>query len=145
MENYTEQIIFEEIYKEYTESIERDPQKLVVKALTRSIAKFLMKLINNKETFIAPEKFKNPTYSATNPDVRNEEDKKYIVRVYFKTNKEWKFPARDIGNARDIAARCTREGVWVVNHEGTEEFYPVTEIHKAKIIPVSLNTVTLNN
>lgn len=59
---------------------------------------------------------------------------KYIVKVYFKTNAEYIFPARDLRNARDIAARCTREGVWIVNEDDSEEFFPITEVHKAKII-----------
>jgi len=61
---------------------------------------------------------------------------KYIVRIYFKTNAEHEFPARDLRNARDIAARCTREGVWIINADKTEEYFPITEIHKAKILTV---------
>ena len=69
------------------------------------------------------------------PDSRNEKvETKYDVRVYFKTGKEHTFPAREIGNARDIASRVTREGAWLIV-DGIEEFYPITEIHKAKIIP----------
>ena len=57
------------------------------------------------------------------------------VKVYFKTNAYYVFPARDLRNARDIAARVTREGCWIINEDGTEEFFPITEVHKAKIIP----------
>jgi len=109
---------------------------------------------NGKEWFIKKKAIiikRNPSQNENsipkindNPDSRNEESKKYIVRVYFKVNKEWEFPARDIDNARDIAARCTREGVWIVNSNGTEEFYPVAEIYKAKIIPVLLDRMIKN-
>jgi len=75
-----------------------------------------------------------------NPD-RNKNNATYIVRIYFKTNSEHEFPARDIRNARDIAARATREGVWIVNEDKTEEFFPIHEIHKAKIIPTSLSKI----
>ena len=68
-----------------------------------------------------------------NPDSRNR-DGEFCVRVYFKTNREHVFPARDIDNARDIAGRVTREGCWIINSDGTEEFFPITEIHKAKIV-----------
>jgi hypothetical protein len=58
---------------------------------------------------------------------------KYFVKVYFKTNKEWVFPARDLGNARDIASRIVREGAWLGLENGDEEFYPTAEVHKAKV------------
>ena len=57
------------------------------------------------------------------------------VKVYLKTNATVRFPARDIRNARDIAAKITREGLWIVNDDGTEEYLPVTEVNKAKILP----------
>lgn len=71
-----------------------------------------------------------------NPDERNSATGActYIVRVYFKTNREHEFPARDLSNARDIAARVTREGCWIVNGDGTEEYFPTHTIHKAKIV-----------
>lgn len=69
-----------------------------------------------------------------NPDTRNRRGL-YGVRVYFNTGREHYFPARDIGNARDIAARVTREGAWIVHADGTEEHFPVHTIHKAKILP----------
>lgn len=73
----------------------------------------------------------------SNPDLRNETIKNFIVRVYFNTNAEYEFPARDLRNARDIAARVTREGCWIINNDKTEEFFPITQIHKVKIIPLS--------
>lgn len=60
----------------------------------------------------------------------------YKVRVYFMTNREHVFPARDLDNARDIAARITREGCWIVHEDGSEEYFPVHVIHKAKILRV---------
>ena len=48
---------------------------------------------------------------------------KYIVRIYFKTNAEHEFPARDLRNARDIAAtrriveREDRRGFGIENME----------------------------
>lgn len=57
------------------------------------------------------------------------------VKVYFKTNAVCYFPARDLRNARDMAARITREGLWLINEDGTEEYFPTTELHKAKILP----------
>ena len=69
------------------------------------------------------------------PDKRNK-DGKWRVRIYFGTNAEHEFPARDQRNARDIAARCTREGVWIVDpKDKTEEFFPTHVVHKAKILP----------
>jgi len=70
-----------------------------------------------------------------NPDDRNNDGEiRYYVRVYFKTNREHLFPARDLDNARDIAARCVREHVWIILDNGQEEFFPPTEIHKVKIV-----------
>ena len=74
----------------------------------------------------------------SNPDERNKKNPTYNVRVYFNTNAEHEFPARDIRNARDIAARVVREGAWIVNEDRTEEFFPPHTIHKAKIIPIKL-------
>jgi len=57
------------------------------------------------------------------------------VRAYLKTNATVEFPARDIFNAREIAKRIITEGLWIINDDGTEEFYPITQVWKAKIIP----------
>ena len=56
------------------------------------------------------------------------------VKVYLTSNAEIFFPARDIRNAREIAKRCITEGVWVINNDKTEEFYPIQQIYKVKII-----------
>jgi hypothetical protein len=56
------------------------------------------------------------------------------VKVYLTSNAEVIFPARDIRNAREIAKRCITEGVWVENENKTEEFYPINQVYKVKII-----------
>lgn len=72
-----------------------------------------------------------------NPDKRNlQNEVRYKVRVYFHSTREHEFPARDIGNARDIAARCCQQHVWIIHPNGDEEFFPPTEIHKIKIVKV---------
>lgn len=55
-----------------------------------------------------------------------------IVKVYMKSNAIYEFPARDINNAREIAKRIIMEGLWTEEKE--EQFYPITEIYKVKII-----------
>jgi len=56
------------------------------------------------------------------------------VRVYFTTNATHDFPARDKRNAREIAKRIIMEGCWIINEDETEEFYPITQIFKVKIL-----------
>lgn len=57
---------------------------------------------------------------------------KMIVKVYMKSNAIYEFPARDINNAREIAKRIITEGLWTEEEE--EQFYPITEIYKVKIV-----------
>lgn len=59
----------------------------------------------------------------------------YEVKVYFMSNAEHCFPARDKRNAREIAKRCIVEGVFITNDDNIEEFYPPHCIYKVKIIP----------
>jgi muconolactone delta-isomerase len=54
------------------------------------------------------------------------------VKVYMISNAIFEFPARNINNAREIAKRIIMEGLWT--EEGEEEFYPITQIYKVKII-----------
>lgn len=56
------------------------------------------------------------------------------VKAYLKNCATYEFPARDLENAREIAYRITTEGLWKKHDDGTEEYYPITEIQKAKII-----------
>ena len=56
------------------------------------------------------------------------------VRVYFTSNANYDFPARDLRNAREIAKRIIVEGCWIVNKDKTEEFYPTRQIYKVKIL-----------
>lgn len=56
-----------------------------------------------------------------------------IVRVYMKSNAIHEFPARDLSNAQEIAARATREGLWVIE-DGDHVYYPITEVYKAKVV-----------
>lgn len=56
------------------------------------------------------------------------------VKVYLTSNAEIFFPARDERNAREIAKRVITEGVHVSNKNNTEEFYPITQVYKVKII-----------
>lgn len=69
-----------------------------------------------------------------NPDERNKDIATYEVRVYFLTNREHRFPARNLDNARDIAARCVNQHVWIIDDDGDEEFFPPSQIHKVKIV-----------
>ena len=66
-------------------------------------------------------------------NTRNE-DMPYSVRIYLKSNAEHYFPARDERNAREIAKRIITEGCWIINDDRSEEFYPVGQIYKVKII-----------
>lgn len=85
----------------------------------------------------SPEKLQDIPIINNNPDSRNATlDYEYVVRVYFQTGREHEFPARDLSNARDIAARCVREYVWIILPNGEEEHFPPTEIHKTKIVKV---------
>ncbi|KKM05982.1 hypothetical protein LCGC14_1748580 [marine sediment metagenome] len=56
------------------------------------------------------------------------------VRAYLKHNVTHEFPARDTNNAREIAKRICGEGLWVVNEDEDEVFYPITEVFKVKIV-----------
>lgn len=58
-----------------------------------------------------------------------------IVRAYLKVNVTHEFPVRSKEHAREIAARISREGLWVVYGDGREEMYPITEIFKVAILP----------
>lgn len=69
------------------------------------------------------------------PDTPTKALATHTVRVYFKTSRTVDFPARSLDNARDIAARCVSEYVWVVEDD-REEFFPPTEIHKVTIVKV---------
>jgi len=55
------------------------------------------------------------------------------VKVYMLSNAIFYFKARNINNAREIAKRIITEGLWT-EEEGNEEFYPITQIYKVKII-----------
>lgn len=69
-----------------------------------------------------------------NPDERNMNMSiKYNVRVYFNSNSEHIFPARNLHNAREIAKRVITEGAHIIN-ENNEVFYPIHQIYKVKII-----------
>ena len=59
---------------------------------------------------------------------------KLTVVCYLNSHATMNFPARDERNAREIAKRIITEGAWVINKDGTEEFYPVAQIYKVKII-----------
>jgi hypothetical protein len=59
----------------------------------------------------------------------------YTVIAYLKNCATYRFPARSLENAREIAYRIITEGLWVIHDDGTEEYYPITEIQKAKVTP----------
>ena len=63
-----------------------------------------------------------------------EKESKMKVIVYFMSNAMHEFQARDERNAREIAKRIITEGCRVINGDGTEEFYPITQIYKTKIL-----------
>ena len=56
------------------------------------------------------------------------------VRVYLTSNATIEWAARDIRNAREIAKRVIMEGIHEINEDGTEEFYPIQQVYKVKII-----------
>ena len=58
----------------------------------------------------------------------------FKVKVYFKTNAIHFFDARDERNAREIAKRIINEGAYIINDDRSEEFYPVNQIYKVKIL-----------
>ncbi len=60
---------------------------------------------------------------------------KYTVRAYLITNEVYEFPARDLNNARETAARITREGAWVILGKGVECYWPTDKVFKVKIFP----------
>ena len=55
------------------------------------------------------------------------------VKVYLKSNAIALFPARDRNNAREIAKRIITEGLWVIDEDKTESYYPVDQVYKVKI------------
>lgn len=65
-------------------------------------------------------------------------EKIYEVVMYLKSNRRHIFPEPeeklyDLAHAREVASRIVSEYGWIINSDGTEEFYPITEIEKAKI------------
>lgn len=54
------------------------------------------------------------------------------IKVYMVNNAIYEFPARNINNAREIAKRIIMEGLWT--EEDEEQFYPITQIYKVKIV-----------
>jgi hypothetical protein len=80
-------------------------------------------------------------YIVCRPDIFEDDKRKtdmtgkfmYEVEAYLGTHRREKFPARDLGNAREIAARICAEYLWVVNDDGTEEFFPPDKVYKVKI------------
>ena len=56
------------------------------------------------------------------------------VRAYLKHNVIHEFPASDTNHAREIAKRICDEGLWVINDEEQETFYPITQVFKVKIV-----------
>jgi hypothetical protein len=57
------------------------------------------------------------------------------VRVYLTSNATAEFPARDYWNAREIAKRIIMEGLHITHEDGTEEFYPIQQVYKVRILP----------
>lgn len=57
------------------------------------------------------------------------------VKVYLKSTARHYFPTRDLRNAREIAYRIITEGLWIINNDATEEYYPIQQIYKVKILP----------
>jgi len=50
----------------------------------------------------------------------------YSVNAYLTCNVVHQFDARDIANAREIAKRIITEGLWVIEDNEDEVFYPIT-------------------
>lgn len=61
----------------------------------------------------------------------------YTVTAYLSAGLTHQFPARDAAHAREIAGRIIREGLWIVNQDGSEEFYPTDRVFKVKAAPAA--------
>lgn len=57
------------------------------------------------------------------------------VKVYFTSNAVFYFDADSPRNAREIAKRIITEGCFLIDQNGLEEFYPITQIYKVKVLP----------
>lgn len=88
-------------------------------------------LTNDAERCIYYTKY---TYSRSVPR-RCYMEPKYKVVAYLKSNRRPEFDARNIGNAREMAHKIITEGLWIKNDDGGEEYFPITELNKVRIIP----------
>ena len=57
------------------------------------------------------------------------------VHAYMQGGEIYKFPARDMNHARQIAGRIVSEYLYIIQSDGSEEFYPPDKVYKAKIVP----------
>ena len=60
--------------------------------------------------------------------------RKFIVNAYLTCHVVHQFDARDIANAREIAKRIITEGLWVIEDDDNEVFYPITQVYKVRIV-----------
>lgn len=57
------------------------------------------------------------------------------VKMYLKSGGCHEFPAKNITQARKKATEIVCSYGVVVSDDGTEEFYPITQIEKVKVVP----------
>lgn len=57
----------------------------------------------------------------------------YRVTAYLTAGLAHEFPAKSLNHAREVAGRIVREGLWVVEADGTELYYPAGLVFKVKV------------
>ena len=59
----------------------------------------------------------------------------FQVTAYLAAGVTHAFTAESLVKSREIANRIIREGLWVVEQDGTELFIPTVHIFKVKVTP----------
>ena len=59
---------------------------------------------------------------------------RYEVTAFLLNNAKVTFGATSDRNAKEVATRIITEGLWIDNGDRIQEFYPVHQIYKVKII-----------
>lgn len=57
----------------------------------------------------------------------------HTVTAYLEAGVVHEFDAESVEKAREIANRIVREGLWVVEKDGTEVFIPSARVFKVKV------------
>lgn len=64
------------------------------------------------------------------------------VTAYLTAGLTHSFDAKDQKHAREIAGRIVREGLWVVNPDGSEAYFPTAVLFKVLLCPTSSTAPT---